>query len=117
MVDRPYPVKYTCRRCGNEFTVMQGDPEPDEDISLCWDCIDLLLDKSASTGPPGVVSSAERGVTCRSRTGRSMAETVKCMLCGHSFPKSEMRQMRMSLDWICKDYEACLKRQKEKKNG
>ena len=46
-----------------------------------------------------------------------MAETAKCMLCGHSFPKSEMRQMRMSLDWTCKDYTECLKRQKENKDG
>lgn len=61
-----------------------------------------------------MVSSAERDVTCWSRTGRSMGETVKCMLCGHSFPQSQMRRMAMSADWVCKDYAECLKRQKEK---
>ena len=43
MVDRPFPVIYTCRRCGNDFTVMQGDPEPDEDICLCRGCTILIL--------------------------------------------------------------------------
>lgn len=47
MTGRPYPVKYTCRRCGSEFTVMQGDPEPDEDIDVCWTCVDLILGKAA----------------------------------------------------------------------
>ena len=46
-----------------------------------------------------------------------MAETVKCMLCGHSFPQTKMRRMAMSADWICKDYIACLDRQKGEKNG
>ena len=44
-----------------------------------------------------------------------MAETVKCMLCGHRFPQAKMRRMAMSADWICKDYVACLERQKEVK--
>lgn len=44
-----------------------------------------------------------------------MAETVKCLLCGHSFPQSMMRRMAMSSDWICKDYTECLQRQKENK--
>lgn len=42
-MDRPFPVEYRCRRCGSGFTVDQGDPEPDEDITLCWSCIDILL--------------------------------------------------------------------------
>lgn len=46
MVERPFPVIYTCRRCGSGFTVMQGDPEPDEDIDLCWTCVELILGKN-----------------------------------------------------------------------
>ena len=42
-----FPVTYTCRRCKNEFTVMQGDPEPDEDIDWCQPCVELILGKSA----------------------------------------------------------------------
>ena len=40
-----FPVTYTCSKCGNEFTVTQGDP--DEDISLCRACTELILGKSA----------------------------------------------------------------------
>lgn len=46
MVDKRFPVTYTCRRCGSEFTVMQGDPEPDEDIDWCWTCVDLILGRT-----------------------------------------------------------------------
>lgn len=45
------------------------------------------------------------------------AEMVRCLLCGHRFPKRQMRQMAMSADWVCKDYTECLKRQKENKDG
>ena len=47
MVTELFPVTYTCRKCGSEFTVMQGDPEPDEDIDVCWTCVDLILGKNA----------------------------------------------------------------------
>lgn len=47
MADKRFPVIYTCRRCGNGFTVLQGDPEPDEDIDWCWTCVGLILGKSA----------------------------------------------------------------------
>lgn len=46
-----------------------------------------------------------------------MAEMIRCLLCGHSFPVRQMRQMLTSADWVCQDYEECLDRQKEKKNG
>lgn len=46
MVTKRFSVTYTCRKCGSEFTVMQGDPEPDEDIGLCWTCVELILGKS-----------------------------------------------------------------------
>ena len=39
------PVLYLCLRCGNYFTVFQGDPEPDEDITICWDCVDALFEE------------------------------------------------------------------------
>ena len=45
------------------------------------------------------------------------AEEVRCLLCGHRFPKRQMRRMAMSADWVCKDYAECLKRQRGKKNG
>ena len=45
MASERFPVKYTCRRCGSEFTVMQADQEPDEDIDWCWTCVDLILGK------------------------------------------------------------------------
>ncbi len=47
MVEKRFPVIYTCRRCGSEFTVLQGDPEPDEDISWCWTCVDLIPGENA----------------------------------------------------------------------
>jgi hypothetical protein len=40
--ERPVPVQYPCRRCGGDFTVYQGDPDPDEDITICWVCIDAI---------------------------------------------------------------------------
>lgn len=51
MTDDParHEVPYACSRCGLSFILVQYDPEPDEDITLCWDCIDALLD-----GPAGL---------------------------------------------------------------
>jgi hypothetical protein len=43
--ERPYEVHYTCHHCAADFTVMQGEPGQDEDIGLCWDCIDKLFDE------------------------------------------------------------------------
>lgn len=45
------------------------------------------------------------------------AQEVRCLLCGHRFPKRQMRQMLTSADWVCKNYAECLDRQKEKKDG
>jgi len=36
-------VEYHCTRCGQPFTLRQGDPEPDEEIRHCWDCIDEIF--------------------------------------------------------------------------
>jgi hypothetical protein len=44
------PVIYRCHRCGGRFIVWQGDGEPDEDISLCWGCIDELLPPRSGPG-------------------------------------------------------------------
>ena len=41
--DRPCKVWYSCHDCGARFFLMQGTPEPDEDVCLCWDCIDRLF--------------------------------------------------------------------------
>lgn len=38
-----YQVTYQCKWCGADFFLDQGDPEPDEDIDMCWACIDLLF--------------------------------------------------------------------------
>lgn len=43
-----------------------------------------------------------------------MGERVRCLLCGHSFPVGGMEQMKLTNDWICKDRQECLDRQKEK---
>lgn len=43
-----------------------------------------------------------------------MTEMRKCLLCGHSFPVAQMEPMKLTNDWICKDREECLDRQREK---
>lgn len=43
MIFRPHKVWYTCSDCKNPFFLEQGDPAPDEDVRLCWDCIDKLF--------------------------------------------------------------------------
>jgi len=43
-----------------------------------------------------------------------MPETRRCLLCGHSFPVREMEPMELTSDWICRDREECLDRQKGK---
>jgi len=34
-----YSVTCTCHRCHGEFTVKQSSPWEDEDITVCWVCI------------------------------------------------------------------------------
>lgn len=43
VIFRPHKVWYTCSDCKNPFFLEQGDPAPDEDVRLCWDCIDKLF--------------------------------------------------------------------------
>jgi predicted nucleic acid-binding Zn ribbon protein len=43
MTPRDIPVGYICSSCGNAFTVMQAQDGQDEDITLCWDCVDQLF--------------------------------------------------------------------------
>jgi transposase-like protein len=38
-----YLQDYTCHDCGHRFIVRQSSPGADEDITLCWECIDLLF--------------------------------------------------------------------------
>lgn len=40
-----YKVWYRCCECGNDFFLMQGDDEPDEDVCHCWDCIDKAFEE------------------------------------------------------------------------
>lgn len=43
MVGLTFKVWYRCHDCGKDFFLMQGDPEPDDDVCLCWDCIDIII--------------------------------------------------------------------------
>lgn len=42
---RKYQVWYLCHDCGGRFYLMQSDDEPDEEVCICWDCIDKMLGK------------------------------------------------------------------------
>jgi len=44
---RKYQVWYLCHDCGGRFFLMQGDDEPDEDVCICWDCIDKMLGRES----------------------------------------------------------------------
>lgn len=39
------PVIYLCHRCSQNFTVMQAQNGHDDDITLCFTCIDEILGK------------------------------------------------------------------------
>lgn len=36
-------VDYTCRICDTGFIREQDDPEPDEDIDMCQDCLNVIF--------------------------------------------------------------------------
>lgn len=60
-----------------------------------------------------MVSSAEQGGTCWSRTGRSMDKKIKCFHCKGKFPVGTMRESAIASlkgKWVCKDTQACLDR-------
>lgn len=45
-------VGYTCEACGAGFALSQGSPEPDEDVSYCGACIQVMV-TDPSHGSPG----------------------------------------------------------------
>ena len=43
--DARHQVTYRCSTCGHGFLVGQNESsEPDEDIDICFDCIDMLFE-------------------------------------------------------------------------
>jgi hypothetical protein len=38
---------YTCKVCDAGFILSQGDPEIDEDVDLCWDCLEVIFDNKS----------------------------------------------------------------------
>lgn len=42
-----YDVAYTCTVCGQVWHLLQGDPEPDDELTYCWACIDAIFASDA----------------------------------------------------------------------
>lgn len=48
--DGVFHVRYTCHACDAEFRLRQGDPEPDEEVTLCGDCLNVIFNNSRHGG-------------------------------------------------------------------